>query len=268
MDMSRLMVSLSSPDAIQGATKADDGVFYCDTCGKPRSCVVNYQGRDYTMPCSCDCHPVFDAKAEEKQREEDKRKAAAFVDSQSLKRTFSSDDGKFGPEQMETCRKWIEKLPKGLENPDYPHGLLLFGAPDAGKTFAATCIANAALDKGMKVISRSVPWLLAQDIDERPAIIQQMISAELLVLDDLGAERGTDYAKEIVYTVIDERYKNGALTVVTTNLSNQELANAADLRDRRSYNRLLEFCLPLRFDTGRKRFTATSIAAMKAAINS
>lgn len=250
------------------STMKEDGIWYCNTCGEAKSCFIDYQGKRLELPCSCSCNKPYDFATEKKMQEKARRTALAFTDPKSASQTFSASDGIYGSEELRVCELWIGKLPDGLKNPDYPRGLLLFGAPDAGKTFAANCIANVALDKGMRVISRSIPWLLAQDIKERPFIVRQMIEAELLILDDLGAERGTDYAKEIVYTVIDERYKNGSLTVVTTNLTNSELADASDLRDRRAYNRLLEFSYPVRFDTGRKRLNATSIAAMKAAINS
>lgn len=269
MDTKKFMQAISEVGSqIKNTYLAEDGLLHCNDCNEPRQCYVDYQGKRLKMPCTCSCNEMPDYYAEQQKQQEQERINRAFRDSKSREQTFDADDGKFGQKQMATCKNWISKLPDALENPDFPHGLLLFGDPDGGKTFAASCIANAALDKGMAVVMRSVPWLLAQDIDARPAIIEQMQRADLLVLDDLGAERGTDYAKEIVYTVIDERYKAGKLIVVTTNLVNSELANAADIRDKRTFNRLLEVCYPLRFDTGRKRYTRTSIAAMEAAINS
>lgn len=253
----------------EGTYRAEDGLLHCSSCGHPRQLWFEFQGERMKVPCACGCVLREDPEADARRRRDDARAARCFKDAKGRGQTFEADDGRYGAEQMKLCKRWIDKLPGALddpENPDFPLGLLLFGEPDAGKTFAANCIANAALEKGMTAVVRSVPWLLAQDIDERPSAIRQMQEADLLVLDDLGAERGTDYAKEIVYSVVDERYKARKLMVVTTNLLNSELADAQDMRDRRSYNRLLEVCYPLRFDTGRRRYSKSTIEAMRAAI--
>ena len=66
----------------------------------------------------------------------------------------------------------------------------------------------------------------------------------MLVIDDLGAERETDYALEQVYTVIDERYKSEKPLIVTTNLTYEELKNPTDIRYKRIYDRVIEMCVP------------------------
>lgn len=161
--------------------------------------------------------------------------------------TFANDDGKHPSKAMDICKLYAEKV--GELN----FGLLLFGVPDAGKTYMATCIANAAIDKGMLTVCRSMPEVVAnaQDTEE----MGLLRSAKLLVLDDLGAERDTGYGREIVYALIDYRYGRKKPTIFTTNLSRDELAKPSTVQAARIYNRVLEMCYPVEVVTGRKRST-------------
>ena len=70
---------------------------------------------------------------------------------------------------------------------------------------------------------------------------------DLLILDDLGAERSTDYALEQVYNIVDSRYRAGLPVIYTTNLTLEELKNPADMRYARIYDRVLEKCFPVEF---------------------
>jgi DNA replication protein DnaC len=67
----------------------------------------------------------------------------------------------------------------------------------------------------------------------------------LLIIDDLGAERNTDYALEKVYNVIDSRYRSGKPMILTTNLSLSEIMDTMDMRYKRVYDRILEICYPV-----------------------
>lgn len=77
-------------------------------------------------------------------------------------------------------------------------------------------------------------------------------AAKLVVLDDLGAERSTDYALEKVYNIIDRRYRKCLPMIITTNLSIQDMAQEEDVRYKRIYNRLIEVCEPVQI-TGTDR---------------
>ena len=73
----------------------------------------------------------------------------------------------------------------------------------------------------------------------------RLMSARLLILDDLGAERDTEFVSEKVYDIIDSRYRSGKPMVLTTNLTLDEMINAKDVRHGRIYDRILEVCYPL-----------------------
>ena len=69
----------------------------------------------------------------------------------------------------------------------------------------------------------------------------------LLIIDDFGMERGTEYGLEQVYNVIDSRYRSRKPLIVTTNLTLEELQHPEDTAHARIYDRLLEMCFPLCF---------------------
>lgn len=89
---------------------------------------------------------------------------------------------------------------------------------------------------------------LSDSFEGRNAYIARLCSYPLLILDDFGMERNTEYALEQVYNVIDSRYRSGMPLIVTTNLSTDELKYPQDMPHARIYDRLLEMCTPVLFD--------------------
>ena len=88
---------------------------------------------------------------------------------------------------------------------------------------------------------------LAANFKDRNEYISRLCSFPLLILDDFGMERGTEYGLEQVYNVIDSRYRSRRPLIVTTNLSLQDLQHPQDTAHARIYDRLLEMCAPIRF---------------------
>jgi DNA replication protein DnaC len=68
---------------------------------------------------------------------------------------------------------------------------------------------------------------------------------DLLVIDDFGVERGTEYSLERAYEVIDTRVRSGKPLIITTNLSVADVINEEAIGRRRIYDRILEGCVPL-----------------------
>jgi len=125
-------------------------------------------------------------------------------------------------------------------------GLFLFGDVGTAKSFAAGCIANALLDADVPVLMTNFPTVLARLCgmfgEDRTDFLASLGDYDLLIIDDLGAERNTDYAMEQIFSIIDSRYRSGKPLIVTTNLKLAELKHPPDLAHARIYDRILERC--------------------------
>lgn len=136
-------------------------------------------------------------------------------------------------------------------------GLVFYGKVGTGKSYTAACIANALMDMKVSVIMTSFVKIL-QDIQSREDeanYISVLNGCKLLIIDDLGAERNTDYALEKVYNVIDSRARADKPMILTTNLSFDEMMRNPDIRYRRIYDRIFETCIPVEMPGNSFRIT-------------
>ena len=78
--------------------------------------------------------------------------------------------------------------------------------------------------------------------------IESLNKYSLLVIDDLGAERGTEYMQEQIFNIIDSRYRSGLPFIVTTNLTMEQMKKPQEVAYQRIYDRVLERCHPIRID--------------------
>lgn len=133
-------------------------------------------------------------------------------------------------------------------------GLLPFGDVGIGKSFFTGCIANALLDRDIPVLMTNFPTILnrltGMFSEDRAEFIASLGMYDLLIIDDLGVERNTEYAMEQMFTVIDCRYRSRKPMIITTNLKLEEIKNPPDLAHARIYDRILERCAPVLFLAG------------------
>ncbi|HGD5344268.1 TPA: ATP-binding protein [Streptococcus agalactiae] len=132
-------------------------------------------------------------------------------------------------------------------------GLLFYGDVGSGKTYLACAIANELIERTQvrvkilnlsQVINQIQKSAFKLDSNE---IINNLSNIPLLILDDLGIERDTSYAREQVYNIINSRYLKGRPTIFTTNLSLEIIQNPnIDLEYQRIYSRILEMTIPVK----------------------
>lgn len=79
----------------------------------------------------------------------------------------------------------------------------------------------------------------------RNEAIDKLCRYPLLIIDDFGMERGTEYALEQIYNIVDSRYRSRKPLIVTTNLTLDEIRHPQDTAHARIYDRLLEMCIPV-----------------------
>jgi DNA replication protein DnaC len=200
--------------------------------------------------CACQTADYEKREHERKHREfldiVERNRSMGLPDPAQRKHTFENDLG-YNPKQIAMAKQYVQHWEEFLASPT---GLLLWGDVGTGKSFIAGCIANALLDKGVPVIMTNFARLLNKLTDmysgDRNAYIDSFKRYPLMIIDDLGVERNSEFAREQVFSVIDSRYRSQLPMIVTTNLSLEELKDPTDLSRSRIYDRVLERCLPIR----------------------
>jgi hypothetical protein len=96
--------------------------------------------------------------------------------------------------------------------------LLLFGPPGVGKTHTAYAVGGAAAEQGRSVRAVTAPRLARLGPADRDRELGALARADLLILDDVGRERWTDWTAELLWDVLGTRHDSGRRTVITTNL--------------------------------------------------
>lgn len=245
--------SASRPLAEDEYIDKTSGLVYCKKCHTPRQASVELGGTLFHPYCICQCQSEARELelAKEKQLQEQQRiarlKANGLQDASLRQFTFANDTG-INPE-MQKAHSYVEHW---AEMKATATGLLLWGNVGTGKSFFAGCIANALLDRGVPVLmtnfSRILNALTGMFSDDRNKYIDSLNHYSLLIIDDLGMERGTEYALEQVFNVIDARLRSNLPLIVTTNLTLDELKHPADLAHERIYSRVLERCIPLKIN--------------------
>ena len=130
-------------------------------------------------------------------------------------------------------------------------GLLFYGDVGTGKSYAAAAVANELLYREVPVIMTSFVKILNEVMKfdkDSGTYINRLNAADLLVIDDLGVERGTDFSLEKIYDIVDSRYRAGKPLIITTNLDMAQMKNCTDIRYNRIYDRIFEMCYPVRFN--------------------
>lgn len=232
-----------------------DGLLHCKQCDGRRQTVVPRFGRAgyFTPRIVCPCQQaVIDQKREAEEREKRmesirRKKAQGLQDRYLYDYTFANDNGQ-NP-LIAKARAYVEHWADAYKNNT---GLLLFGNVGTGKSFFAGCIANALLEQNVPVLMTNFPMILSRLTglfgEERLAFIDSLTQYDLLIIDDLGVERSSEYALEQVYLVIDCRYRSKKPMIITTNLTLDEMKNPPDLAHSRIYDRILERCAPILFN--------------------
>lgn len=232
---------------------SEDGLVYCKNCGTPRQLKIIAYGKERIVPVNCRCKHAEIEKQRQKEKERDFQnyvknlKSAGLSDERFSEYTFENDKG-FNPE-MEKAKayvnRWTEMKEKNL-------GLLIWGDVGTGKTFFAGCIANALIEKGVPVVmtnfSKIINTLTGMFSDERNRYLESFGKCELLIIDDLGIERNSEFALEQVFSVIDSRYRSKKPLIVTTNLTLDEIKNPDSLAKARIYDRITELCVPIKIN--------------------
>ena len=235
-----------------------DGLLYCGKCHTPKQLIKDIFGKPEKWPCMCRCRS-------EKLDREAAQKAMEYPNKLRERGGVSPDcrfeNARMTPE-IGKCKSYAERWDEAQR---MNIGLFLWGDVGAGKTYAAHCICNALIDRKepVPVFATSLSLVLNTGWD-KSATVERIRNAPLVVFDDLGAERESEYALENIFMLVNERYRVKRPLIVTSNLTMDEMKNPVtkdpktgqtfpDIRRKRIYDRVLEMCVPLHFAGASKR---------------
>lgn len=227
----------------------------CSKCGEPIQKKIKLLGAERIVPVACKCKrkELENRKIKDENNEKQERLKRLFdnslMDKKFKTETFEKWDHKKGNEKMyniglKYCNNFNAAKKQGI-------GFLIYGPPGNGKTFLSNCIANYLLNKGIPTICVSINALLERiqktynswGKEGERDILNTLAYADLLIIDDLGTEQGTDWSMTKIYNIIDSRYRNGLPLIISTNKTIDELK---DMYHTRTTDRLFEMCTPLK----------------------
>lgn len=225
---------------------AEDGVYRCKICHQPTRTKLSIPGfGDFEPSITCDCDRKKEERRKLRQREEEleRKRRSCFGQSSMSQWCFENDD-RANPKISDAMENYAKNFRKFLRE---GKGLLLYGSVGTGKSYYAACIANRILEQGFTARMTNFATLtndLSGMGEGKNRYIDDLCRYSLLVIDDLGAERKSDYVREIVFNIIDSRYRSGLPMIITTNLTGEELKKPDSTENARIYDRILGCCFP------------------------
>ena len=222
----------------------EEGCLHCGICGKRKQMKVSLMGFEHVVSCLCECEvkarQELDEKMqwEEAQRQLYQRKSVGLRERRFWEWKFENDNG--SNQKILIARQYVENW-TDMKRKNV--GLLLMGPVGTGKSFFAGCIANALLEQGERVMMTNFSRILNEMTSyqaDKNQIIQNLVDYPLLIIDDLGIERNSEFALEQVYNVIDSRYCKMLPLIVTTNLGLNEMKSTdLDTAHQRIYSMVM-----------------------------
>lgn len=193
----------------------------CDKCG----------GSGYVGSAMCEC-------LRELCRQEQKKELTVLAVGRENFDQFRLDyypdqvDSRMGssPRQImektfQTCRRYAFEFSEKSGN------LLFSGNTGLGKTFLSACIARAVADAGHSVVYESAGKLFSalekarfESSEENRRAAEKYSVCDLLIIDDLGTELPGQFVTSALYTLVNDRLLEGKPTIISTNLSAEELS--------------------------------------------
>lgn len=207
----------------------------CKRCGKPykinnliflKALPAEMQEKLRYIP-DCDClekekQAEYDRMERQRQQDCIKGKLKTFrdisiIDEKFLRSTFENAD--MSTSVMALSKRYAENF---VSKGHAPVGLFFHGNVGTGKTFASACISNALTKANKTVMVLSVGLYInkiqREWADAENDVLKYVKECDLLVIDDLGVEKISEFVKDKVFMLIDTRYRTGKPVIVTTNL--------------------------------------------------
>ncbi|HKM03298.1 MAG TPA: ATP-binding protein [Lachnospiraceae bacterium] len=141
---------------------------------------------------------------------------------------YQGDDLDKFKNAVDTCKNFVKNF-----NSDY-HNLFFYGTVGTGKSFLSGCIAKELIEKGNVVIyfsSTALFEVLSKHTfdfkakEELSHLLEDLYHCDLLIIDDLGTELTNAFVASQLFSCLNERHIRKNATIISTNLSLEELSD-------------------------------------------
>ena len=202
-----------------------DAVETCAICGGSGWKIVEREGVSGAEKCEC-------ANAGREQRVEARANIPPLYQNASVDNFILPADNPVSRTQLASVVLTVRAYVREYPNVPKP-GLLFIGAPGTGKTHLAVAALRSLIARGFEGVFYDFQALLnhirsgydvASGTMDREAY-RSALEAEILVLDDLGAHRVTDWVEDTVTSIVTQRCNHRRATIVTTNLRDPEVGD-------------------------------------------
>lgn len=255
----KLVGSIPAIDAGESFYIGDDGLKHCSVCDGDLEVVCKWPWGTVKHTCMCKC------KTEAYEADQ----AALNTDATGLKilryksinrklnpsvseATFENDNG--SQPKLSFCREYAKNFRDKLERGS---GLILLGPCGTGKSFGAACILNSVLEQGYQALMISIEKIAEQaeeaGFEGRGEYFDELMNIPLLIIDDLGTARETEYMMEITNRVVSDRDKSMKPLIVTTNIPYEDIKNPKNDDWARIWSRINCRSIPINFSGEDKR---------------
>ena len=188
-----------------------------------------------------------------------KYKDISIIDQKFETSTFEKSD--MMDKHMQVSKKFAENF---VKKGSAPTGIMFFGSVGTGKTYASSCIANYLMDNLKTVLvmnlSRYINKLQREWAEAEKDVMSYVETCDLLVVDDFGVEKASEFVIEKTFGLIDTRYRTKKPMIITTNLNMQDIEIKFGSR---IADRIKEMCFPLPVIGISKRGTNTKDAFLE-----
>lgn len=230
-----------------------DGLLHCGKCNTPKQCRIEINGTIRTEFCMCDCENKAylqerkNLEAMQKRDLIERRRSICFHEHSALYDSkFSLDNGEGDRNAFRIFKNYADNFKTAL---DENHGLLIYGNVGSGKTFAAACIANQAIDNGFTAYFTNFAEIKNNlwNAKDKQAFVNDVCSYDLLVVDDFGTESDSSYTNEIVTNIFDTRVTKQKPMILTSNLTPEQLKKGGAIEYQRIISRVLGNCMAIKY---------------------